>query len=355
MKPSGLETARQLVHADACSVLRDRTDLLDNLRGKHIFITGGTGFLGTWLLELLLVLNNDYNFQTQVTVLSRSTHRFFDRSPHFCELEWINFQEGDIRHYIDLPRNTNFVIHAAAITDQRAFSSQPSYVAEVNAIGTSRLFKSCALLDHLEKCLLLSSGLTYGIQPNGVDRIKEDHAGHVKFNQITSVYAESKRMAEIFASCASSESKLPVTVVRPFTFIGPHQSLYLPWAITNFIRDCLSGGPLRIMSDGSPIRSVLYASDFAFSVLSATAIGKSKAAYNIGNPDPIDLVSLASLIARNFSPIPEIQTCVGQAFGERSRLVPDVSLANAEIGFKVTVPIELAITRTIEWYRMTSN
>ena len=157
-----IQRALQLVHSDARAVLSDRAELLRELRGKSLFITGGTGFLGTWLMELIRVLNEDYEFKTKVTVYGRNCQKFVSRWPHLGNQSWVRFQDGDIRYLVDIPKDTNFVVHAAALQDRRLYSSQPSIVAETNSMGTARLLKACLLLESLEKFLLLSSCLVLG-------------------------------------------------------------------------------------------------------------------------------------------------------------------------------------------------
>lgn len=345
------QQALEMVRADARRVIAGREGLLDPLRAKNLYIAGGTGFLGTWLLELLKVLNEDHAFGTRVTVFSRNSSPFREKRPHLANATWLRFEDGDIRFLADLPHDTHFVIHAAALTDRRLFSSQPTLVAETNSLGTARILKACLLLENLEKFVLVSSGLVYGGQPWEVERIDEDFAGPLRCDEIRSVYAESKRMAEVFAQAAISESKLPVVVVRPFAFVGPYQSLELPWAVTDFIRDCFTGGPIRIMGDGSTVRSLLYASDFAWNVLVAAARGRVRASYNLGSPEPVDLLRLATLITQYFSPAPEILTRVGQSGHEQNRLVPDIRRAERDLDFRVTVPLDEALHKTIQWHR----
>jgi dTDP-glucose 4,6-dehydratase len=346
-----MNRAIDLVRSDAESVLEGRAERLAALREQHLFISGGSGFLGTWLLELAKVLNERYEFGLKITVFSRNARVFAARWPHLGQLEWVQFQEGDIRYITDLPSGVRYVVHAAALTDRRLFASQPSAVAEINSLGTLRLLRAANLLEDLQKIILLSSGLVYGAQPWDMPSIDEDFAGPLRCNDVSAVYAESKRFAEVVAQCAVSESKLPVVTLRPFAFVGPYQSLQLPWAVTDFIRDSMTGGPIRIMGDGSTVRSIMYASDYAFWVLAALARGRPRETYNVGSPEPIDLGSLAQLITRYFSPVPEILTRLGQVGHDRTRLVPSIDKAAAELGVTVTVNLAEAIQRTITWNR----
>lgn len=350
-----MNPALALVHADAEAVLQGRLERLAALRGQHVFITGGTGILGTWLLELANVLNEQHQFGLRVTVFSRNTQAFAARWPHLGRGKGVTLQDGDIRYFTELPRDVRYVIHAAALTDRRVFSSHPSAVAETNTVGTLRILRAATLLEDLQKCVLLSSGLVYGAQPWELPRINEDFGGVLRCNDVNAVYPESKRLAEVMAQCAISESKLPVVTLRPFAFVGPYQSLQLPWAVTDFIRDSFRGGPIRIMGDGATVRSVMYYSDFAYGVLLALAAGRPRTTYNLGSDEPVDLLMLAQKITRHFSPVPEIRLGVGQTGHDRNRLVPDMARMVQNLGFKATVPLDTALHKTIEWHRLVQS
>jgi len=346
-----MNPALALVHADVEAVLNGRFQRLNSLRGQHVFISGGTGFLGTWLLEFVKVLNECHGFAMRVTVYSRQAKAFASCFPHLGQIEGVHFEDGDIRYFSEFARDVRYIIHAAALTDRRLLASQPSAVAEVNSAGAHRLLRAANLLEDVQKFVLLSSGLVYGNQPWDLLRVDENFAGSMRCNDVNAVYAESKRFAEVIAHSAISETKLPVVILRPFAFLGPYQSLQLPWAVTDFIRDSFTGGPIRIMGDGSTVRSLMYASDYAFWVLAALANGRPRETYNIGSPEPVDLSSLAKMITQSFTPIPEIHTRVGQTGHERNRLVPDVSRAQRDLGVEVTVSLSDAIQRTISWHR----
>ncbi len=346
-----MNRALALVHSDAEAVLAGRADSLAALRGQHVFISGGTGILGTWLLELIKVLNEAHDFGVKVTVFSRNARNFGGRWPHLGAASWIHWQEGDIRHLTELPRDVRYIIHAAALTDRRLFASQPGAVAEVNSQGTLRILRAANLLEDVQKFVLLSSGLVYGAQPWELPQIDEKFAGPLRSNEVGAVYAESKRFAEVMAQCAISEAKLPVVTLRPFAFVGPYQSLQLPWAVTDFIRDSFNGGPIRIMGDGVTVRTLMYASDYAFWVLAALARGRTGETYNVGSAEPVDLLTLARTITRFFSPVPEIRTRVGQAGHDRNRLVPDTGKIQRDLGVSQTVSLEAALQKTIAWHR----
>jgi len=341
-----------LTRSDAESVLEGRSARLDALRGQHLFISGGTGILGSWLLELTKVLNERHGFALRVTVLSRRAKKFVESYPHLGSQKGVSFVEGDIRHFTEFPRDINYVIHAAALTDRRFIASNPSAVAEVCGVGALRVLKAATLLEDLRKMVLMSSGLVCGTQPLNMSRVDETFVGPVRCNDVNAAYVEAKRFAEVLSHSVISESKLPLVTLRPFAFVGPYQSMQLPWAVTDFMRDSFTGGPIRMMGDGSTVRSLMYASDYAFWVLAALVHGIPRETYNVGSPEPVDLATLARMITQSFSPVPEIHTQLGQSGHERTRLVPDVSRAMRDLGVELTVSLADAIQRTITWHRL---
>jgi dTDP-glucose 4,6-dehydratase len=347
--------AAVLVREDVEAVLEGRTGLLKSLAGGHLFITGGTGFLGSWLLELLAFLNKKHGFKARVTIYSRTPKLFVERLPHLGQDPAFKFIEGDVCHLVELPADVTHLIHAAALTDRNHFASNPTRVGEVNANATLRVLRAAQLLPDLQRFVLLSSGLTYGETPLTVDRVDESYAGGLRPFDFNAIYAESKRFGEALAAAFLSETKLPVVVARPFAFVGPYQSLELPWAVTDFIRDALAGGPIKIMGDGSTVRSLMYASDFAFWILAIAAQGRLRSAYNVGSSEPIDLLSLARQITNFFNPIPEIETELGGAGHPSSRLVPSTDKAQRELGVTMTVPLKQALQRAITWQKFSSQ
>jgi dTDP-glucose 4,6-dehydratase len=120
--------------------------------------------------------------------------------------------------------------------------------------------------------------------------------GILNCNSYNSTYAEVKRLTETLCSIYINQKQLPIIILRPFSFFGPYQKLDKPWAINNFIRDALNGGPIKIIGDGSVSRSYLYGSDLAFWLLKILITKNDINIYNIGSANEITLKELAELI-----------------------------------------------------------
>lgn len=325
---------------------------LSALKGECILITGGTGFIGTWLTELVAFLNDTHNFNTKLILLSGRAYNFSAKAPHLAMRKDVVIIERDIRSLLDIPSDVNWIIHAAANPDNRLHASDPLKTMDVIVKGTESVLMAATRLPNLQKFLNISSGLVYGSQPLELETIPENFRGTLDFTSIGSAYGEAKRMGETLCAVYRNQHRLPIVNARPFAFIGPYQLLDRPWAINNFIRDSLLGGPIRILGDGETVRSYMYPSDMAFWLLSILVQGTVGLSYNVGSPYGVTLRQLAEKIADHFPLRPKIISRVAEeGITNHSKFVPDITLAQKTLGLSVKVDIETAIKRTISWNR----
>lgn len=348
MKPGLVD----LVREDVDAILEGRIELLAPLRKSTLVVTGGTGFLGTWLTEVVTRLNDRHGFGAQVALVARSTDRFKLACPHLASREDVRFLKADVRHLFEVPKETTFLVHAAANPDNRFHATNPVETMTVIGEGTSSILRAADRCSELRMLVNVSSGLVTGSQPLELERVPEGHAGAPSAGSVSSAYAEAKRYAETLCAAARSQGRIPIVTARPFAFIGPYQSLDSPWAINNFVRDALQGNAIRVFGDGQTIRSYMYASDMALWVLRLATAGTSGLAYNVGSPDGVTLESVARLVSNHFTPRPEIRLRTAPSAAQRSRFVPDVSLATKALGLTLTVGLEDAVARTVRWNRL---
>lgn len=349
--------AVEFVRSNCQEVLIDRVQVLSPLKSQVLTIVGGTGFVGTWLTELVTTLNDLHSFDTQVVLVARGVDHFKRMYPHLVNRRDVKLVKADARYTSEIPRETNWLIHAAANPDSRFHSTCPVETMTVIGGGTESVLRAVDRCSDFKMFLNLSSGLVYGSQPLDLERMPETYSGAPLLNSVSGVYAEAKRFSEMLCTSFRSQSRLPTTVVRPFAFIGPYQSLTSPWAINNFIYDSLSGKSIRVLGDGKTVRSYMYPSDMAFWLLRILTSAQSGTAYNLGSPEPIELGKLAEMIAEHFMPRADILFSVGSggAVSHSSRFVPDVTAASEDFQLSVTVPLKLAIHRTIEWNRISQE
>ena len=345
-----LEHHERIRH-DCLRVLDGRDGALDMLRGTELDVVGGTGFVGTWIAEMVAALNDAYQFDIKLTLLSRSTDQFANRLPHLSKRSDISLIKTDVRQLGQLPSNADWVIHAAANPDVRTHASNPLDTASVIVEGTMAVMRAAERMGRLRKLLYLSSGLVCG-QQLAATGLTENAQG-APAPDASFVYANAKRFAETVCSAARAQSRVPVLIARPFSFIGPYQSLDTPWAQTTFLSDALRGHNIRVMGDGQVIRSYLYGSDAAYWFLRILTAGQSGDVVNVGSPVDISLQDLAKEIARQFDPSPEIMFNTSpRSTGRAARLLPDTAHAKNEYGLSVITPLDEAIRLNAQWHRM---
>ncbi len=344
-KPT-LERIRQ----DCREAVLDTEPLLANLKNETVLITGGTGFMGTWLTEMLTYLNDNHRYNTKIILLSQNAYNFSSKAPHLAARKDVSLIEKDVRNLMEIPNEVSYIVHAAANPDNRLHSSDPIKVMNVISRGTESVLSAATRLTNIKKLLNISSGLIYGTQPLELEGMREDYSGSSDCSSITSVYPEAKRFGESLCTAYRSQFKIPIVTARPFAFIGPYQLLDKPWAINNFIRDSLMGGPIRILGDRETVRSYMYASDMAVWILRILAGGKPGLAYNVGSPHAITLKELAEKIAQNYPSPPKIVSDdPASVCAKRSRFVPDTDLAQKTLKLPLKVDIDEAIRRTLMW------
>jgi nucleoside-diphosphate-sugar epimerase len=325
--------------------------LVEGLRDSVLLVTGGAGFVGSWICELVHYLNKVDQAGITLHVVDRDRERFERQLPHLARDERIHFIRCDVRSLLEIPREVNYVIHAAGTPDNRFHASCPVETMTSIAEGTASVLRAAHRVSNLVKFVNLSSSAIYATNPD-VERIAESAPGLALGLGPSSAYAEAKRYAEVLCAAARSEAKIPVVTVRPFTFCGAYQELEAPWVLNNFINDALHQRPIRILGDGKSVRSLMYGADLAYWLLAILFHGTSGQVFNAGSDRGDAVLELAQRVASHFSPAPAIQTHTSLVrLQENSRLVPDISAATTRLGLQVYTPLDQAIARTIDWYR----
>ena len=343
--------AREIVREDVSLALDPLVVALDALRGSAVTVTGGTGFVGTWVAEAVAHLNDTHDFGTSLSLLSRSADRFALEHPHLAARPEVRLVKGDVRHAPDVPRDTTYLLHAAANPDTRFHASHPVETMQTIADGTAAVLNAVRNASDLRMVVNLSSALAVGTQPASVERLSEDQHSAPPAGSASSAYAAAKRYGETLCAAVRSQDHLPVLTVRPFAFVGPFQSLSSPWALNTFLREALAGDPIRVLGSGRTVRSYLYGSDLAAWLLRIAVAGESGDCINVGSPEAVDLDTLARSVARQVEPEPDIVLNSGRGTTPpEDRLVPDVSRAEG-LGLRVTVPLEVALAHTIHWHK----
>ena len=333
---------------DLDHVLAHTDGLWDELRGQRIFITGGTGFFGCWLLESFAWANAKLDLKAQAVVLSRHPEVFARKAPHLAAEKAISFHTGDIRDFKFPAGSFSHVIHAATEASAKLDKENPQLMFDTIVTGTRHTL-DFAVASGAKKFLLTSSGAVYGQQPADLTHIPEDYPGVPDPN---SAYGKGKREAELLCAQYRREHGIEPKIARCFAFVGPHLPLDAHFAIGNFIRDALRGGPIEIRGDGTPYRSYLYAADLAIWLWTILFRGRPCRAYNVGSDEAMDIAALAKCVSRTLGGDVQVAIHAKPVNGcAIQRYVPLVERARQELRLEVWIPVEMAIRKTAEHCR----
>ncbi len=329
-------------------IARDKA-IWHKISGSRIFITGGTGFFGRWLLASILHANRILGTEIEAFVLSRNTKRFLRNHPDFASCSDLKFLDGDIRSFSFPPGRFNAVIHAATDTGPDA-AADPDQLTDCIVNGTRRVleFSQQAGVTDL---LYISSGAIYGEQPWTLSNLSEEYAGTALPETPHSAYGLGKRLAEHLCFEVGRAGRIRVKTARGFAFVGPYMSLDTHFAIGNFIADVLSCRPIIIRGDGTPVRSYLYAADMTTWLWRILYKGKAGQAYNLGSDKTISIKELAERIMAALDTETEIKVLSNNNTNLRSRYIPDISRAREELDLDCWTSLDESIRRTAAFYR----
>jgi dTDP-glucose 4,6-dehydratase len=336
---------------DLDQILAQTRDLWEELRGQRLFITGGTGFFGTWLLESFAWANARLDLRSSAMVLTRNPDAFRRKAPHLASDASIQFHVGDIQSF-DFPEGTfSHVIHAATEASATLNEEAPLTMCDTIVLGTRRALdfaRSCGA----RKFLLTSSGAVYGKQPAHLSHVPEEYLGAPDSANPSSAYGEGKRLAELLSVVYAKQYGLEVKIARCFAFVGPHLPLDTHFAIGNFIRDGLRGGSIKVKGDGTAYRSYLYAADLAVWLWTILFRGQTGRPYNVGSALAFSIADVARLVAGSFEPPLTVRIAKAPVAGAPvERYVPLVERAREELGLHPLTTLPEAIRKTIRWNR----
>lgn len=314
-------------------------------------ITGGAGFVGSHLAELLLSQGHEVFVLDNLSTGSIDNILHLKSNPRFHYTIDTVMNEPVLAELVD---QADVVYHLAAAVGVKLIVEQPVHTIETNVQGTE------AVLTHANKkkklVIIASTSEVYG--KNAAVPFTEDAdlvLGPTSKHRWA--YACSKAIDEFLALAYWKERKLPVVVVRLFNTVGPRQTGQYGMVIPNFVRQALAGEPITVFGDGTQTRSFTYVGDvvdaLAKLAVEPKAIGR---VFNIGNGYEIsirDLAERVKLLAGSSSPIVTIpyDQAYEAGFEDMPRRVPDTTRLRDLIGYEPKVQLDEILNRVIDYFQ----
>ncbi|MBF4507180.1 NAD(P)-dependent oxidoreductase [Flavobacterium sp. JLP] len=321
-------------------------------KNKTIFLTGGTGFFGIWLLMSFIFINRKLKLNSNIIVLTRDKNKFLDKNKWIEDYNEISFLEGDVLNFDFIENHIDYIIHAATEASVKLNDEEPLVMFETVVNGTKRVLEF-AELKNVKSFLLTSSGAVYGRQPSDIENISENFIGAPITSDAMSMYGEGKRMAELLCAAHYKLFNLPVKIARCYAFMGPFLELNSHFAAGNFIKNLLDNDDIVIEGDGTPYRSYMYSADLAVWLWTILFGGENNSPYNVGSNKGITISDLANLISKqdNANHI-KVITKTPRSNKPPLRYVPNTDKAIKNLNLGIYTNLETCIKKTIAYNKL---
>ena len=303
----------------------------------NIVITGGSGFVGSYLCEKLI--NDGHKIIVIDNLLTGSTENI----NHLMHNENFSFIEHDVQNHIEIENKVDYVLHFASAASPKAYTEHPVNTLKAGSVGTINTLGLAK--KHDAEYLLASTSEVYGdplISPQ-----TEEYWGNVNPNGERSMYDQAKRFAEAAVATYSRSYDLKTKIVRIFNTYGPRMQLNDGRVVTNFIVQALKNENITIYGDGSQTRSFSYVEDTVAGIISLMNSSEYDV-FNIGNPNEMTVGQLAEKIVELTDSTSEIKYLELPNDDPKQRK-PDITKAKTKLNWEPKVNLEDGLTKTIKW------
>lgn len=330
------------------------------LEGKTVLMSGGSGFLGSYINMAIKILN-DRVLKKKCKVISLDNYiTGTDKKNFLGGLDDPNFEFifHDVRLPILIREKVDYIIHAAGLASPYYYQKYPLETIEAAITGAKNLLE-LARLNKIDGFLFFSSSEIYGDPDSKHVPTAETYAGHVSSVGPRACYDESKRLAETLCLVYHQLFGVPTKIVRPFNVYGPGMKVNDYRVVPTFLYKALTGQTLPVHDKGLQTRTFCYVADAVAGFFKVLLSGKPGEVYNIGNEKPeITMNELAERIVKIVGNGTKIQTVSypsSYPAGEPQRRCPDLTKARTQLDYNAKIDIETGLRRSIDWFKSTNN
>ena len=324
----------------------------DELRGKSIMLSGATGLIGSFFVDVISEKNITDGLNCTVYALVRNEEKAKARFSKFADDTHLVFIPYDVKYPLvtDTPEKIDYILHLASNTHPMLYATDPIGTITTNIIGLQNLLEFAAA-HRCERFIFASSNEVYGENRGDAELFDEDYCGYINCNTLRAGYPESKRCGEALCQAYKSQKGLDVCVARLTRSYGPTMIMSDTKAVSQFIKKGVAGEDIVLKSEGTQYYSYTYTADAASGLLWILLAGESGEAYNIADiSGDITLKDLASIIAemngkKVVFELPDAVEAAGYSRATKARL--DGSKIRA-LGWKPMYNIKTGMERTVK-------
>lgn len=335
----------KLIEHDLQNIISNLSKQNISYENKTILVTGGAGFLGSWISEVLVNLN------ANVLCLDNFSSGLNSNITHLIDYNNFKIIQHDISEPIYLEEKIDIVMHFASRASPLEFTKFPIQILRANTFGT---WVSLEIAKKNEaKYVLASTSEVYGDPDPKNIPTSEDYFGNVNPNGVRSCYDESKRVAEAFVMAYYTQYNLDSRIVRIHNTYGPRMragDIY-GRVVTRFIDQAIKKAPITVFGDGTQTRSFTYVSDMIEGILKTTYNPKiSGEIINLGSDQEVSINKLAEIILDLTNSLSKIEYYPLPPDDPRRRC-PDISKAKKMLGWNPKVTLEEGLNKSINWLK----
>ncbi len=340
-----------IIQTDIEEIAKSIKKISNRLEGKTIVITGGSGFLGRYILGTLIFLNESV-LDKPCKIISIDNYITSSGSKISDTEKYIQYIKHDVTKPLNIPGKVDYIMHAAGIASPIYYQKYQLETIDVAVNGTRNMLE-LARKKKVKSFLFFSSSEIYGNPTPDAIPTKETYNGNVSSIGPRSCYDESKRLGETLCMTYYSVYQTPIKMVRPFNVYGPGLRANDYRVIPTFIFNGIKGNVIPVHANGKQTRTFCYISDAVSGFFKVLFSEKSGQVYNVGNADnEINMNQLAKILNKIFDNklnIKNISYPKDYPQGEPQRRCPDLSKIKKELGYNPNVDLEEGLRRTLIW------
>jgi len=314
-------------------------------------VTGGAGFIGSHLSEVLLKRGDEV---WVIDNLSTGKLQNIDSIIHHPKFHLTIDTIMNAKVMDQLIQQVDQIYHLAAAVGVRLIMDKPMETIETNVQGTEIVLKSAN--KYKRKVLFASTSEIYG---NHVQHTLQEDDNRIlgPVRKRRWAYASSKTIDEFLALAYHIEKKLPVVIARIFNTVGPRQTGQYGMVVPNFVQAALLGKAIRVYGDGKQSRSFNHVSDTVAALVALMNESKAEGdVFNVGNGQEITIENLAKQIktmVQSSSAIEHIpyEEAYGEGFEDMQRRTPNIEKIQSLIGYQPRMNLEEILKSVIEYFK----
>lgn len=322
-------------------------------KGKSFLIIGASGMIGSFLIDVLMALNQTNGSNIEIYAMSRNKTHLKNRFTEYLSNSRFHLIQGDVTLPLPATLVTDFIINAASNTHPQAYATDPIGTIMTSLKGTNQVLAHVALHPQT-RVLFLSSVEIYGENRGDVETFSENYSGYIDSNTLRAGYPEGKRVGEALCQAYISKYDLDIVIPRICRVFGPTMQASDSKASSQFLKKAINRENIVLKSKGTQYFSYAYVADVVSALLFLLLHGKSGEAYNVAVPGfDLHLKDFAELVAKAVDrqvifELPESTELSGYSKATKALLNSDKL---HELGWSSKFDLETAVQHTIEILR----